>query len=886
MKKTLLTLIFLFSLNIGFSQKLIWTSGFGGANSNGAVVSYDFGNTNLSNEFDLPGNPLGVFNFFSNNYSGVTDYQDYERETNGLFAASNGYIYGVDHNVGFNSSKLGIDGGILYRFDPNAATPVIEVLHVFKNERYWINESFTNNSLEYGLSKPRFGLTEANGVLYGMCIKGGEENRGGVWSFDINTGVYSELKDFTSGPNDIGYNPTGPMILGPDDDLYFTLGISRSSAANGALIRIQVSTGTVLYHCSLNNAGVAISNPNGRLIYEPSTQRFYGAKRFDFPPSGGGIYTYTFASASNDEPNLNVDNRVGIFNDTQLLGSNVEGMIEGNDGKEYAVTTSGGAAGKGTLLLYSQTNSSLIKIKDFSYSPNGNSLFADGTKIWGTYVESYEDPVDFNLWSYDLASGVLDNHIPTTQYKGVEPQLAFANNSIYMRMIADEGNNSGDIVVFDMQNSTFNVEIEGNSALGKTPVGSLLDIGNGQFLGFTRGCAPNLNYSNHEGNIVKYDLVAGTGTHLKTIEAVDASIISSTKTGPMADNCSEMILAGNNKVYFTSISHGIPGLAVVPAYEDRKVLWEFDPATNDLNIVDNISGGVFGDDGSPTEIAPGKIAYSAVDDFHVYNYNTQTVSAFNDILNIDLNGVLGGQVTLAANGKLYGTTKRPVDNDVNAKVTLFEIDPSNNYALTSLYEFDSAIIQTNTVLTEYNGKLYGSTSSGGTNDHGYLFSYPLTGGNITIEYSFDSSQDGANFDGKWTLKDDTLYAISLSGGTNGNGTLLSYNLLNNQPDVLENLNMSNGNGYLSTPIFWDDTALSINESELDLGLSIYPNPTNSIISINSSKVNSIQIINVNGQIIKTNKNQNNITVEDLNTGIYFIKVQVENKLSTFKFIKN
>ncbi|WP_309641372.1 M14 family zinc carboxypeptidase [Flavobacterium sp.] len=71
---------------------------------------------------------------------------------------------------------------------------------------------------------------------------------------------------------------------------------------------------------------------------------------------------------------------------------------------------------------------------------------------------------------------------------------------------------------------------------------------------------------------------------------------------------------------------------------------------------------------------------------------------------------------------------------------------------------------------------------------------------------------------------------------------------------------------------------------------IYPNPTSSVLNINTSRNNySIKIFNVVGQLVFSRENNDgfqNLDVKSLNTGLYFIELKSEGFVETQKFYKN
>jgi hypothetical protein len=91
----------------------------------------------------------------------------------------------------------------------------------------------------------------------------------------------------------------------------------------------------------------------------------------------------------------------------------------------------------------------------------------------------------------------------------------------------------------------------------------------------------------------------------------------------------------------------------------------------------------------------------------------------------------------------------------------------------------------------------------------------------------------------------------------------------------------------------ESVALSLTDvSELKRAISIYPNPANNLININNLSTFSIdnfKIFTINGSLIKELKNSDsyqNIDVSQLQSGVYFIYIEVNNQKLNYKFIKN
>jgi len=78
-----------------------------------------------------------------------------------------------------------------------------------------------------------------------------------------------------------------------------------------------------------------------------------------------------------------------------------------------------------------------------------------------------------------------------------------------------------------------------------------------------------------------------------------------------------------------------------------------------------------------------------------------------------------------------------------------------------------------------------------------------------------------------------------------------------------------------------NNTVGINESNLyNTSFQIYPNPTDNVLRF-SEKLNQIEVYDINGQlVIKQDESQDNLSVENLKPGVYFLK---SNKITT-KFI--
>ncbi|MDT8412137.1 MAG: FISUMP domain-containing protein [Vicingaceae bacterium] len=86
-----------------------------------------------------------------------------------------------------------------------------------------------------------------------------------------------------------------------------------------------------------------------------------------------------------------------------------------------------------------------------------------------------------------------------------------------------------------------------------------------------------------------------------------------------------------------------------------------------------------------------------------------------------------------------------------------------------------------------------------------------------------------------------------------------------------------------------DQLVNINELEKSDNIKVYPNPTTKILVVEGfKKENTIEIINLQGQIVKTEFVKDSkiiIDISDLSTGVYVIKIKSDSEIIMKKLIK-
>jgi uncharacterized repeat protein (TIGR03803 family) len=139
-----------------------------------------------------------------------------------------------------------------------------------------------------------------------------------------------------------------------------------------------------------------------------------------------------------------------------------------------------------------------------------------------------------------------------------------------------------------------------------------------------------------------------------------------------------------------------------------------------------------------------------------------------------------GELIADTSGVLYGTTARGGGDGCKKTGcgTVFSLQPSGtSYKETVLHSFAGGATdgaQPYSGLVETNGMLYGTTSNGGPNDLGSIFTVSPAGTGYAPLYFFTGGAvDGGTPNGTLVAENGTLYGTAASGGANSAGTLYS-----------------------------------------------------------------------------------------------------------------
>ena len=132
-------------------------------------------------------------------------------------------------------------------------------------------------------------------------------------------------------------------------------------------------------------------------------------------------------------------------------------------------------------------------------------------------------------------------------------------------------------------------------------------------------------------------------------------------------------------------------------------------------------------------------------------------------------------LTQAPDGKLYGMTS---GGGINQDGNIFQYDPSTS-TYTEKFSFDdenSGLFPTGSLTLASDGMLYGMTQNGGDYEYGVLFRFDPATSTFTTMHKFQFlPDDGANPDGSLIqASDGKLYGMTYGGGSNNSGILFQF----------------------------------------------------------------------------------------------------------------
>jgi len=803
-------------LILGPNGNLYGTTSLGGIYNNGTIYTFNPINDSFK-----------IIHSFHYQTSGM-------EPTGELLLASNGKMYGLTKKGG-----VGVRAGFLFELDPSTN----QVLG---------KASFNTNMMGH---TPRGNLIQSsNGKLYGMTSLGGLNGEGVLFEFDIALDTLIKRVDFDP---TIGENPLGSLFEASNGMLY---GMLSNGGLNGrgTLFEFDVSSNTVVKKKDLSTVNSG-SQPMGSFI-EDSPGILLGVTG-----DRGTVFEYSYLSNT-----LTVKS-----NFSTIYAKSIEGdLIKTSTGRYFGTSKESYYGGKGGIFEYIKSTNTLKLNVRFGYNEIGEKPIASliqakngkvygsttlgGNRLFGSFFEI--DPINNTIRT-----------ISSLKFKVSNQLYQASNGRLY-------GVGQYNIFEVDFKLDTIKILHQFNNVGYNTPLGTPVELKNGKLYGTIR----NTNGGWFYVGVYEYDIF------------LDTLIIK----GDLPQNIYPDWTSGgltklrNGKAYGVSRIGGSNGDGVIYEYDATTniatTLYNFDYTTGSdaNNGLFEISNGVFIGLANRGGLYNKGVIYQ----FNTSNNQYVVKKAFRITTDgaFPVAGLIqGGQ------GVLFGLTNS--GGNANNEGVLFEYNPVANSHF-SKYIFSHSISGSNPSSSLCNVDIcnHGFDTIQANSCNVYV------GPSGKFFYQTGVYSDTLNNNGcdsiiiiNLTVKKVNNTVVRISSTTlasNDFGATYQWLDCNNNYAIIPNETGQlftpsqigyyavevTANGCVDTSTCYPITIVGVSENQLINNLVVFPNPTNSNVTLSLGGMYgafTTQVYNVHGKLIKESVHQstNQVEVElGKSEGIYFI----------------
>lgn len=607
----------------------------------------------------------------------------------------------------------------------------------------------------------------SDGILYGTTFSGGvNTNNGAVFKVNKDGSGYAILHSFTTAST--GTIPTS-LFEGSDGLLY---GTTQFGGMGGYIFRLNKDgTGYGIVGNAYGSKSV-IEGPGGMLYATTSagTLGGTGGSVFRINKAGGGSWV------------------VKHFNSTLEGSAPKSVLLLASDGLFYGTTSAGGTANKGVVYRMNVDGTGFTVLRNFlgdatdggrldaplSEGPDGalyGATYNGGSAGRGTVFRLNKDGSGYTIIRHFLGSATDGGGNNQRIFVAADGTLTGAN-AFY------GGDSLG--VLFRMNNdgSGFST-LKSFGAPEGTQVKSIIEASDGALYGvtyfgggFNNGAVFKVN-KDGSGFSVLHRFAGNNGSypwgHL--LEASDGSIYGTTMSG--IPGC----------VLFRIGKDG-SGYTVVRTFSGSE------PSLLGSGVIEGSDGALYG-----TSLGGGTAGgYGTV--FRI-NKDGTGLTVLRSFANNSTDGNTPfGRLVEGADGKLYGTNSAGGTANVG---NVFSIGKDGtNYTI--LHQFTGGAMDGAApyaaLLLAADGRLYGTASAGGANNHGTVFGLNLDGsGYATLKHFGGGPNDGATpYYTGLVQKNGVLFGMTSGGGSFEAGTLFSLNPDGSGYTVVLNFGMDDADG--------------------------------------------------------------------------------------------
>jgi uncharacterized repeat protein (TIGR03803 family) len=323
-------------------------------------------------------------------------------------------------------------------------------------------------------------------------------------------------------------------------------------------------------------------------------------------------------------------------------------------------------------------------------------------------------------------------------------------------MASESTAGAGNIFSFDMNTNVIQQLFQFNGTNGLTPIGDLVEYSPGIFYGLTSQGGALSN----SGVLFSFD--ANRSIYSKLFD------FSGTNTGRYPYG--SLTVGSNKKLYGTTYQGGTFNSGVIFSYSVTDGVFTKHTDFNinvgilpSCNLLEEPDGKLYGLSNSGGKGMLGTIFR--------FDLNNSSNTVIYDFVNPD-GGVPYGSLVKGSDNKLYGTN---TEGGLNANGTLFRFDVQTGLK-EKLHDFNSnqGSIPYSSLLKGAGQILYGTTNSGGNNRSGTIFSYNVETNSYLKLLDFENLL-GANPRGDIILHSNgKIYGTTSTGGAFNAGTIYSF----------------------------------------------------------------------------------------------------------------
>jgi uncharacterized repeat protein (TIGR03803 family) len=621
-----------------------------------------------------------------------------------LIEGNDGKLYGMTKNGGSN------DKGVIFQVNKDGSS-------------YTIIRHFAGGTSD-GQNPYGSLMEDSNGKLYGMTVEGGSNNYGVIFQVNKDGSSYTIIRHFAGGTND-GKYPFGNVIEGSDGKLY-GMTSQGGNDSNGVVFQVNKDGGsyTILKHFLVEISDG--QNPYGSLI-EGNDGKLYGMTKNGGSHNGGVLFQMNKDGSSYKILKHFFGKNIfqGIEDGQNPYGS----LIEGNDGKLYGMTFQGGSHEYGVLFQVNKDGSSYTILKHFLGKYNLEEI-VDAQYPYGSLIEGS----DGKLY-------------------GMTSQGGSSNRGVVFQVDKDGG--SYTIL------KHFLVEISD----GQNPYGSLIEGGDGKLYGMTveggnsnSGVIFQLNKDGSSYTILKHFSVGTSDGSLPVgslVEGNDGKLYGMTSRGG-SSNKGVIFQLNKDGSYYTILKHFAGGTS--------------DGEYPFGSLVEGSDGKLYGMTLGGGSIHSG-IIFQLNKDGSSYTILIHFLKQYFEEGKEDGQHPYGRLVE-GSDGKLYGMTSRGGSSN---KGVIFQLNKDGSYYKILKHFFgkynhegiEDGQNPYGSLIEGSDGKLYGMTQVGGSNDNGVIFRLNKDGSSYTIIKNFWGGIEGENpFGSLIEGVDRKLYGMTMNGGIN------------------------------------------------------------------------------------------------------------------------